>query len=73
MITVKENCNDCVHKDVCKNKGVPDMFSRKISETMFGYGPNDDYGIEYMSDHYCIGIDISCKNFRQDVAVRKGI
>lgn len=53
MITT--NCEDCVHKDLCKNKDSMNSLLEKTSDIKL---PDN------------VSVVISCKNFRQDIYVR---
>ena len=55
---ISSNCEDCVHKDVCKNKDSMNSLLEKTSDIKL---PDN------------VSVVISCKNFRQDVYVGKGI
>ena len=71
-VNVKTNCKNCVHEKVCRNNGRPESFKRRMENTNYGKGPNDDYGLDTMSDSYHISIDISCNDFEKSVPVPRG-
>lgn len=63
-ISLKTNCDTCIHKNVCKNVGRARIFINRLLDTTYGDGPNDNYGMGAMSEHYRINIDVSCKDFQ---------
>ena len=70
-VNLKTNCKNCVHEKVCRNNGRPESFKRRIENTNYGKGPNDDYGLDTMSNSYHISIDISCKDFEMVMLPRR--
>lgn len=70
-VNLKTNCEHCVHEKVCRNNGRPESFKRKIENTNYGDGPNDDYGLDTMSNSYHITIDISCNDFEAVMLPRR--
>ena len=71
-VNLKTNCKNCVHEKVCRNNGMPELFKRRIENTNYDIGPNDDYGLDTISDRYHITIDISCNDFEKSVPVPRG-
>lgn len=71
-VNLKTKCEECVHVKVCRNIGRPAAFKTRMENTDYSHGPNDDYGLDTMLDHYHIAIDISCKDFEKSVPVPRG-
>ena len=67
MIKIITKCENCIHHNVCRNSDQPKYFADRLSKTNYGKGSNDDYDFGIMSDHYCIDIDISCKDYRENI------
>lgn len=63
MLRLKTDCNKCLHRNVCKNKGNARMAMKKLKDTNFGDSPNDDYGWDIMSDALHINIEFSCPDY----------
>ena len=70
-VNLKTNCEHCIHEKVCRNIGRPEAFKKRIENTNYGSGPNDDYGLDTMSDRYHIAIDISCNDFEMVMLSRR--
>lgn len=70
-VNLKTKCEECVHEKVCRNIGRPKIFKKCIENTQYGRGPNDDYGLDTMSDSYHISIDISCNDFEMVMLPRR--
>lgn len=69
MVINMTRCEECIHKQICKNKNQPNIFKEKVESSMYGKGPNDDYDIGIMSEHYDINIQIRCKNYGSEKTV----
>lgn len=70
MVTVKTDCNHCIHRNVCRNEGKVDSYAKKLRNTNFGKGPNDDYDWNTISESDHIDIEFSCKDYSKDASVR---
>lgn len=69
-VTLQTSCKYCIHEKVCQNKGIPETIKERLSNANYGQGPNDDYDMNTMSDHYGIDIHIQCKNYRKEITQR---
>ena len=65
MITLKTDCNTCIHKDICRYKDNAKYDMNKLRDMNYGEGSNDDYDWETMSNSHHVNIDISCKDFEK--------
>ena len=72
-VNLKTNCKDCIHEKVCKNHGIAESFSKRLSDLNYGCGPNDDYDWGTMSDHYHVKIDISCSDFEKRIPIKRTV
>ena len=64
MITLKTDCNKCIHKDICRyiNNAKGDMI--KLKNMNYGEGPNGDYDWETISNSQHVNIEFSCPDYR---------
>lgn len=69
-VTLQTSCKYCVHEKVCRNKGIPENIKERLCNANHGQGPNDDYDMDTMSDHYGIDIHIRCKDYMTDITQR---
>lgn len=68
MIKLKTNCNDCIHKKVCKNVNNARYNMTKLKDMQYGSGPNDDYNWDTMMEHHNVIIEFSCPDFEKQKA-----
>ena len=73
MITLKTDCDNCIHSKVCGRKDRPKYVREKLGDLIFGKGPNDDYDWDTMMEHYKVDIDISCPDFDKIVPVSRTV
>ena len=73
MIKLKTDCKDCIHAKVCKNKDNAKNAMKKLNDTRYGDGPNDDYNWDIMMDFKHVDIEFSCPEFTSGVNIRRGI
>ena len=63
-VNLKTNCNNCIHANVCKNRGQAAIFEKKLKSINYGDGPiSADYDFGTMSNYYHVNIDISCNDY----------
>lgn len=67
MIKLVTKCENCIHRNVCRNCDQPKYFADRLSKNNYGNGSNDDYDFVTMSEHYHVNIDISCEDYKQNV------
>lgn len=62
-LVVEPYCQNCKEfepdfEKVCRNKGIPETIKECLCNANYDQGPNDDYDMDTMSDHYEIDIHI---------------
>lgn len=67
-IKLLTKCDECIHGKVCSRRCEPNYYLNKISKTMYGDGPNDDYALKDMVKSHRININISCEDFEKQQA-----
>ena len=65
MIKLKTNCDECVHKKVCKNINNAELNMNKLKKIQYGTGSNNDYYWDIMMKHYNVVIEFSCPDFEK--------
>lgn len=65
MIKLKTNCDNCIHKKVCKNINNAENNMNKLKKTQYGSGPNNDYDWDIMMKHNNVVIEFSCPDFEK--------
>lgn len=71
MIKLLTDCNKCLHNGVCKNRNNAENAMKKLKNTNYGCGPNDDYEWDMMSEHLSIIISFSCQNYEEKIPTPK--
>lgn len=69
-IKLTTDCNNCIHKDMCKYKNNALHAMDKLKTTIYGDGPNDDYYWDIMMQHEHVNITFSCPDFSSNVLSR---
>lgn len=63
MIKLKTDCEKCIHKKVCGNKGNPEEAMVRLSNDIYGTDPNDVSSWEQMMKRKNVDIVFSCPDF----------
>lgn len=63
MISLKTNCEECTHKNVCRNKNNAKNDMDRLASMTYGTGSNDDYSWAIMMESRHVDIIFSCHDF----------
>lgn len=63
MISLKTNCEECIHKNVCRNKNNAKNDMDRLASMTYGTGSNDDYSWAIMMESRHVDIIFSCHDF----------
>lgn len=72
MLKLLTDCNKCIHKRMCKHYDHPKQVMEKLKSTTYGEGPNDDYGLDVMTDHEHVIVSYSCPDYQEQRPTPKG-
>ncbi len=63
MIVLLTDCEKCLRKEGCKNKGNAKEAKERLECTMYSYRPGEDWYWPGMSDYNNVKITFSCPDF----------
>ena len=65
MITLKTNCDDCIHSNICRFKDNAKSDMERLKGTMYGKGLNDDYDWDTILKSRNVNVVFSCPDFKK--------
>ena len=63
MIKLMTSCTDCLHSKMRKYKGNVESDFKKLKNTTYGSGSNDDYDWGTMPDHRNVETRFACPDY----------
>lgn len=72
MLKLRTDCDKCIHSKVCRNKNNPKNAMKKLANTTYGNGPNDDYGWDVMMKQEHVDVSFSCPDYEKQKPIPKG-
>lgn len=70
MINLKTLCNECAHKNVCRNVDYPETYTNRLTNCNMDYIEDTydgDATFFAAADRFDLTVDISCNNFEKVV------
>ena len=64
MIKIETLCEDCIHYDVCINKGKAENSSTKLKNALYDKHPDMDYNWDIMSTNMHFDVVFKCIDFK---------
>ena len=72
MLKLRTDSDKCIHSKVCRNKNNPKNAMKKLANTTYGNGPNDDYGWDVMMKSQNVDCSFSCPDYQERKSTPKG-